>query len=480
MAAERGGWPRDRDAMCDILKRMSIRDKVLETVKKFDMVRRGEKVLVAVSGGPDSIALLRLMLDLSKELGIILHAFHLDHRLRPESEGDAAFVAAVCERLGVQLESASYDVPSFLRETGLSVEDGARRVRYRLLEETADRIGAHRIALGHQADDQVETFLMRLIRGTGLAGLSAIPPVRGRFIRPLIEVDKDEILEYLDEVGEGFVIDASNEDLSFLRNRIRLRLIPELLGYNPAFKRLVLQTVEIAREDEALLETETSWRFEAISSVEDGIVSISLADFNKQPPAIARRIVRRALEIAKGDLLGFEFKHASEVLNGAAAGSLRVDLPGEVVAAVEAGELVIGRKSAMMPPPAKPVELPVPGIAKAPELGCIVKAEVVSAEGYEISKDPFVAQLDAERVKSPLAVRSWRPGDAFAPLGMYGEKKLQDFFVDEKVPRRRRPRIPIVEGGGEILWVVGMRINDRYKVTSGTRKVLILKAETAD
>lgn len=459
---------------------MSVREKVLETVKKFDMIQPGEKVLVAVSGGPDSVALLRLLLDLSKELDISVCAFHLDHRLRPESAGDAAFVAGICERLAVPLESASYDVPSFLRETGLSVEDGARRVRYRLLKEAADRVGADKIALGHQADDQVETFLMRLIRGAGLAGLAAIPPVRGRFIRPLIEVEKDEILAYLGEIREGYVIDASNEDLSFLRNRIRHRLIPELLDYNPAFKHLVRQTAEIVREDEALLDGETEAKFEAISSREDGILSVPLAELNSLAPAIVRRIVRRALEIAKGDLMGFEFRHVKEVLKGAAAGSLRMDLPGGLMAAVEAGELVIGQKSAMTAPPAKPVEIPVPGIAKSSALGFNVKAELVSAKGYAISKDPFVAQLDAERVKRPLAIRSWRPGDAFVPLGMVGEKKLQDFFVDEKVPRRRRPRIPIVEGGGEILWVVGMRIDDRYKVTPETKRILILKAETAD
>ncbi|MCL5292976.1 MAG: tRNA lysidine(34) synthetase TilS [Actinobacteria bacterium] len=460
---------------------MPLRDKVLATINKFAMIRPGDRILVAVSGGPDSVALVHLLIELSGKLDLTLTAFHLDHRLRAESANDSIFVAELCNKLGIQLESMTYDLPAYLKETGLSVEDGARRIRYRLLEETADRLHIDRIALGHQADDQVETFLMRIIRGAGPAGLTAIPPTRGRFIRPLIEVSKEEILAYLGEIGEGFVIDASNEDISFFRNRVRRRLIPEILTDNPAFKEVIRQTIELIGEDEALLEGESEKKAKKFLRVEqEAVAVVSAATLVLLPPAIARRIVRRAIERVKGDLLDIEFRHVKGVLSGLAEGSLRMDLPGDLIAAIEGGDLVVGPRRSLEPPPSSPVEIKVPGVTDLPDFGVAIRAEIVPGKGYEIRKDlPLVAQLDADLVGRPLIARSWRPGDSFNPLGLRGEKKLQDFFVDEKVPRRHRLRIPVIEGAGRILWVAGMRIGDRFKVTRATGKVLLLKLVSA-
>lgn len=454
---------------------MLLIDKVLKTIDKFSMLSPGDRVLVGVSGGPDSVALLHILRELAPGFDLELHAFHLNHHLREESADDSRFVARLCERLAVSLDSAEYDVPAYLKETGLSIEDGARRIRYRLIEETASRIEAGKIALGHQADDQVETFLMRLIRGAGLTGLAAIPPVRGRIIRPLIETGKDEILAYLEQAGESYVIDASNEDTSFFRNRVRLRLIPELMAANPDFKKAVLQTNELVRDDESLLDVQSRDVFDRLATIDTRLVVVATGELGDLPTALARRVVRLAVEKVKGDLLSVEFKHVEAVIEGARNRLLRIDLPGDVIAAVEGDELVIAPKDELEPFEIPPTQLLIPGKTDIPSLDRAIVAGIHGGKDYELVRNPAIAELDADRIGGPVICRSWKPGDSFTPLGLKGEKKIQDFFVDEKIARRHRGRVPIVEAAGRVIWVGGMRIDDRVKVRPKSLRVLTLQ-----
>ncbi|MDI6689509.1 MAG: tRNA lysidine(34) synthetase TilS [Actinomycetota bacterium] len=460
-------------------ERHPLERKVLATIEKYDMLKSGDRVLVAVSGGPDSVALLYILTALCGELGLKLHVFHLNHMMRKESEEDALFVQKLAERLECPSTILSFDVPAYMRKERLSPEEAAREVRYRSLEKVGREIKANRIALGHHADDQVETFLMRLLRGSGQEGLRGMLPVRGEYIRPLIESTRDEIQEYCGEKGIEFRLDLSNLDTSYLRNKVRHQLIPALERYNPNFKGVILKTMEILSEEQDLLDEIAEEKFNEVAVIEKDLVKLSCKRIQKLPLAIQRRVLRRGIQLVKGNLRGIEFKHLEGIL-GYVSGKLphlQMDLPGRLVALSECDALIITFKEKLKVPKVPRVLLNIPGVIDIPSLGIRIRAEFKDAKGEIILKEDKKAYLDADKLKPPLILRTRIPGDSFRPLGMEGEKKLQDFFVDEKVPRRLRDRIPILQGKDHILWVIGYRIDDRAKVNRGTKTILKLEVE---
>jgi len=459
---------------------------VLATIEKYNMLKKGDKVLVSVSGGPDSVALLHILAALRDELGLKLHVFHLNHMMRKESEEDALFVRELAERFDFPSTILSFDVPAYMREEHLSPEEAAREVRYGLLEKVGQEIKANRIALGHHADDQVETFLMRLLRGSGPEGLRGMPPVRGKYIRLLIESTRGQIREYCGEKGIEFRLDISNLGISYLRNKVRHQLIPALERYNPNFKGVILKTMEILSEEQDLLDELAEEKFNEVAVIEEDFprrvsgVKLSCKAIQKLPLAIQRRVLRRGIQLVKGNLRGIEFKHLEEIL-GYVSGKLphlQMDLPGGFVTLSEYDTLIITFKERLETPKVPRILLNIPGITDIPSLGIRIRAEFKDAKSERILKEDKKAYLDADKLKLPLILRTRVPGDSFRPLGMEGEKKLQDFFVDEKVPRRLRDRIPILQGKDHILWVIGYRIDDRAKVDRGTKTILKLEVET--
>lgn len=468
-----------------------MKEKVLATIQKYSMLAPGDRVLVAVSGGPDSVALLHVLFDLRETLDLELHVFHLNHMMRGKaSERDALFVKELADELGLPCTIRSFDVPAYIDERGLSPEEGAREVRYMLLDEVAEEVGASKIALGHQANDQVETFIMRILRGAGMEGLGGIPPVRNRYIRPLIEVGREEIEAYCREERIEFRVDASNLNLSYLRNRVRHRLIPALQEYSPGFRENALKTIEILAADQVFLEEVTEEEFTRIAVTEEKLVKLTRSALLKLPLAIRRRVIREGIRFVKGDLTGIEFKHIEAISDYVTLGKgkLQVDLPHGLVAFSEYGAIIVAQKKKLKSPAVGGVLLDIPGATEVRELGVKFIADLGSARDFKPSEEKEVAYLDADELRAPLQgrrpprvetlkIRTRLPGDSFRPLGMKGSRKLQDFFVDEKVPRRRRDRVPILEMNGQIVWVVGYRIDDRFKVTDETRKVLRLKVE---
>lgn len=444
------------------------------------MLELEDRVLVAVSGGPDSVALLHFLVRIAPKFSLGLHVFHLNHKLRgAEAEEDARFVADFAASLGLPATIESLDVPALMRAEKLSLEEAARKARYRVIDRLAGELGFTKVALGHHADDQVETFLMRLIRGAGLEGLSAMAPVRGYLIRPFIELFKDEILAYLDENGLKSRLDASNEDTALLRNRIRLELIPNLLSYNPQFKYSLLKTIEAVREDHVYLEKHSSKAFNALAQVKPDEVRFPIEDITREAKALQRRLVRQAICTVKGDLRQIEFKHIEAVLDGIEGGpaGLGIDLPGEVYIFAEYDWLVVKLKPAQgrVVEQLREVELKVPGVAELDLGGTSIEASLQDVQGLKIDKSADAAYLDADTLPGKLKIRSRKPGDSFRPLGMAKEKKLQDFFVDEKIPKRQRDLVPVVLSDDTIVWVAGFRIDERFKVTDSTKRVLVLK-----
>jgi len=454
------------------------------------MLKSGDKVLVAVSGGQDSVLLFNFFIRLKDIFNLNLHIFHLNHMLRKDdSRKDAVFVRELADKENLPSTVLSYDVPAYIAEKNLSTEEGAREVRYMLLKKVAKDIDADKVALGHTADDQVETFLMRLLRGSGFKGLSAIPPVRDMFIRPLIEVSRKEIEEHCKAHEIKYRVDTSNFDRAYLRNKIRHDLIPYLENYNPNFKETILQTVEIVSDNERYLEKVAEKEFKRISIIEDGLIKFPLEDLKALSLAVRRRILRTGVEVLKGDIKGVEFKHLKDLLlDVERMPKFRRELPGNLVIIKEYGNLVLIKRDLLKRGERVEIVLNVPGRIEISELNVELKVSIIELKEDVFENNRFlknkpgkttnlIAYLDADKVLFPVRVRNRLPGDSFFPLGLKGSKKLQDYLVDAKLPERLRDFVPIVTSKDEIVWVVGHRIDDRFKVTDKTQRALKIEVQ---
>ncbi|MDP3014575.1 MAG: tRNA lysidine(34) synthetase TilS, partial [Candidatus Subteraquimicrobiales bacterium] len=336
------------------------------------------------------------------------------------------------------------------------------------------------MALGHHSDDSVETFLMRVLQGAGMEGLRGILPVRERYIRPLIEIERREIRDFCQRNNLEFRRDASNFSLSIKRNKIRYHLVPLLKDYNPEFKGTLLNTIEILTAEHAYLDEIAEKELAGLKETGKGFLRLTLSKLTSLPLTVQRRVIRKAIEFVKGDLRGIEFKHIDEILKKAVyeKESFQIDLPSDLVTFCEHDEVVVAKKDYLKkPPPLFECVLETPGTTKVKELGVEFKTDFVKKEDFAIESrkqefDGLVAFLDAERLRFPLKVRTRRLGDSFRPLGMEGKKKLQDFFVDEKVAKRKRDWVPLVLSGARIIWVAGYRIDDDFKVVLGTKRIL--------
>jgi tRNA(Ile)-lysidine synthase len=453
-------------------------DKVQQTIDRHQMLAVGDTVVVAVSGGVDSMVLLCLLLRLCTRYRACLHVAHLDHGLRGSESADAAlFVCRQCEVYRVPVTTARADGSALRDQPGGSVEAAARDLRYRFLERVADEQGATRIALGHHRDDQAETVLMNLLRGSGARGLGGIPPVRGRFIRPLLECSREEIERFARREGICYVEDSSNHLLSFGRNRIRLELLPELARrYNPNVAEALASAATVFEAEDALLNALTEEQLPAVvMSRSRREVVLSTPRLAALPAALRRRIIRRAVHLLRGDRPGLSFEQTlaierlllSEGGRGAfhAAGGIRATRAGDRVI-LSLREERSGRSF-------EPFPLGVPCQTAIPGASLRLRTDLLEGRALDrLAADPWTALLDADRAGKELLVRSWQPGDRFIPLGMSGHKKLQDFFVDRKVPRHQRQTVPLVVSAGQIAWVVGFRVDERFKVTGSTRRIL--------
>jgi tRNA(Ile)-lysidine synthase len=460
---------------------------VLKYVRDRALFGSGEHVLVAVSGGPDSTALLLILSKLTPGLGLTLAGAHFDHGLRGASAArrERSYVEALCCRLGVPLHAGAGDTRAHARAHRLSREEAARELRYAFLSEVAAAAGCTAVATGHTADDQAETVLLHLIRGSGLAGLAGMAP-RGpwpleghaglKVARPLLCLRREETARYCLEEGLKPVADPSNVSPAFLRNRVRLELLPLLRRYNPRVDAAVLRLAEAARADLSVLEEMAS---EALSKGDDGqTVALSRQRLTGLPEGLQRHALRLALRRVLGDLRDVHQDHIEALLRGLARGAgHHLDLPRGLRFDVgyEEATLSLERREAGDVRPPLPPEAPlaVPGVASWGPWR--VEAELTVPSTAEPSPaDPWQAWLDADVTGPELRVRSRRPGDRFQPLGMAGEKKLQDFFVDARVPRAERDAVPLVCGKPGIVWVAGQRIDERARVTGATRRVLRL------
>jgi tRNA(Ile)-lysidine synthase len=423
-------------------------------------------VLVAVSGGPDSVAMLDILHVLAQQAKLRLSVGHVDHGLRAESAGDAAFVAELAGRLGLPYLHRVVDVRGRVEETGESVEEAARELRYAALREMADEAGAETIATGHTADDQAETVLMRLLRGTGVSGLAGIPARRDEIVRPILPLWRADVLEYLRLRELPSCIDATNQAPDFLRNRIRLELLPLLeREYAPRLRERLRNLADMARDDAEALDilAEGTYRF-ARDARPDGVAFSASPDL--AAPALRWRLYRLALAEVRGDVADISYEHLQAI--AALTPHRQVHLPGARVLH-EAGRLVFlpAETPDAAPQGIDEQPLPVPGTLSLPDAGCSLTTEWY--DGPTDIRGGDIAVMDAEAVRLPLIVRARQPGDRFRPLGAGGTRKVQDILVDAGVPRRLRERVPVVCDADGIVWLAGFRVADRVKMHRNTR-----------
>ncbi len=449
--------------------------KVRETIKKYGMLAAGDRVLVAVSGGPDSVCLLHVLRELAVDFNLSLHIMHLDHMFRgAESAAEASFVADLAKQLSIPATIEKRDVPAYCLERGLSSQTGAREVRYSFFEKVAHTTGASRIATGHTANDQAETFLMRLARGAGISGLSAIPPVRGAIIRPLIDVTREAVMTYLQANGIEFVSDPSNIKPVYARNRFRMEVLPVLTRFNPRIVATLASEAALLRDEDEAVETHLAGLAERLITRSGDAFLINREEFNSLPLAFRRRLLRKiAGKVGEGtSMLSLERINKALSFMTAAVTGRTMSLSQGLAIGREYNRFIISTK---VTPQGFAHRLVVPGTTAIPELGMeLVIVQPRDAKAAVRDQNyRWQAVFDYDRIKFHLTLRNRRPGDWFCPSGMGGKrKKLQDYFVDEKIPLRRRDRIPLLCSGDDILWILGCRTDERFLPKSGTENVL--------
>ena len=490
-------------------KEPPLEQRVLGFIQNQHLVSKNQKLVVAVSGGPDSVCLLHILHKLREKLGIALHVAHLDHQLRgAESEADARYVADLAHQLDLPATVERRDVKSYQSRQRLSLEEAAREVRYTFLAQVADTIGADRAAVGHTADDHIETILMHLIRGTGTRGLRGLQPLsqwqhpgnRLTVVRPLLPVSRQDTEDYCRKYRLMPRIDTSNLSLSHLRNRIRQQLMPLLQSYNPRVDEALLRAARIVADDLSFLGEVVDRLWDKVVREQENTIILDKESFLELPPALQRHLLRTGIEKLLGNLIDIETRHIEEVMAALSkpAGK-KITLPGGLIFAIEYDKYLLGTDPAALSPfPVLESEftLKIPGQTRLS--GWCVEAEVIDKNGESkrgfapltnlppplsregdkgdgLSNNLLSAYFDIDKTGTELTVRTRQPGDRFQPLGMSQPKKINEFMIDSKIPQAWRRRVPVVCSPDHILWVVGFRIDERAKVTGDTKQVLRLE-----
>ncbi len=467
-----------------------ILEQVRNYIKKHDMLKPGDRVVAAVSGGADSVCLLSVLEQIARELPVSLCVVHVHHGLRgPEADRDEAFVRELCETMKLPFVSARRDVASYAEEHKLSLEEAGRVLRYGVLEEAArewdaevvnessaaDQISRAKIAVAHHREDSVETVIHNLLRGSGLRGLSGIRPVQGRLIRPLLILDKQDILTWLEGAGLGWVEDSTNASTSYTRNLIRNRILPLMIeGVNERSGENILRAAEIFEQTDQYMErqAEKIWKAagrmvepEFSRLLEDPLAGrsvcaeIDLETFRQQEEILKRYLIRYMIDQVTPAWKNFTSRHYEEIakLADRQVGA-RLDLPCDTTATVTYGTLQIRHGSQKRPPVEFSMEM--------------LEFSTFSWEnGLEIPKNQYTKWFDYDKIKDTLVLRGRQEGD-YVILAGGGRKTVNRLMIDEKIARQDRDRIPLLAEGNHVLWVIGSRISEYYKITDQTKTVL--------
>ncbi|MEA3230294.1 MAG: tRNA lysidine(34) synthetase TilS [Thermodesulfobacteriota bacterium] len=463
---------------------------VIQTIAVHRMLQSGDAVLIGVSGGPDSVALLHLLMEIGPDFNLTLAIVHLNHDLRgAASDRDADFVAALAQRLNLALFSERRDVLCYRRRHRLSVETAARHVRYAFFSEIMEAHGFNKIALGHHMNDNAELVLMNLFRGSGPTGLSGIPPVRdNKIIRPLIDLTRRQIMDYLIREEHDYVIDASNADRRYLRNRIRSELLPTLAAeYNRGLVYSLNKMAAVFRSEDRWIEQTLAPIFDTclIERTRNKII-FSIPAMADLDPAIQRRLFRRAIKLLAGDLRRISFGNIEAVLALLAAGQSwkSIDLPHRIRVSRTDKALAFSREKGSLrhiAPEGSPGTKPLftyhftpPGELIIDEADLRLVFSIIDTGEFplEFHAADSAAYLDLEKLTFPVIIRNWKAGDRFSPLGLGGTQSVRKFLAGREKDHRRRSLCPVMISEDRIVWVIGYRIANGAKIGPGTRHAL--------
>ena len=482
--------------MSDLLK------TVRNTIDRHDLLPRGGTVVVGVSGGPDSLCLLHVLRALAPEYGVTLHMAHLNHQLRgTDADDDAAFVAQLAADWGLPATLATRDVTAYAERERLAIEEAARQMRYGFLAEVAQQIGSETIAVAHHADDQAESMLMHIIRGSGIAGLRGMRPKSQigdlrlntqypipniHLVRPLLYVARADIEAYCTVNGLRPRFDVSNLDQTYFRNWLRHTALPLLAQHNPGVRDVLCRTAEVAAADYDLLRADMERAWTQVAHVSPGVVAFNLAGWRALPLALKRATVRQAIHQLRQHLRNINFVHVERAVDVAERGTTgdRATLADGLMLTLAHNSFTVADEGHVEPLPAWPLLEPgtqvtvnVPGVCALPDSDWALETDVSPlTHAFQENPDPWTAYFDADVCSGPLTLRTRLPGDHIAPQGMGGHTmKLNELMINTKTPRATRDRMPLLVCSERIVWACGLRIDEHVRITSDTRHVLRLR-----
>ncbi|AIQ26830.1 tRNA(Ile)-lysidine synthetase [Paenibacillus sp. FSL P4-0081] len=464
-------------------------ESVLEAAAEHELWQPHDTIVVAVSGGPDSVALLRILHEIAvNRMPLTLVCAHVNHGFRAESAEEAEFVRNLAAELGIPFELAEFDIPSMVKEIGLGPEGAAREKRYQFLIETAHRYHARSVALAHHADDQAETVLMRLLRGSGPSGLAGMRWKRTEkkveLIRPFLRINKTALVGLCREEGFAYAEDASNLLMKYKRNAVRLEVLPLLEQHNPRVRQSLLQLSEIAGAEDEYMEANAAKCFEELVFIEHGKYTLKRASFAALPSALQRRLIKLILNYLSADSSAMDFPKIEAVRRGTLQEYPTVwtlDLGGGFVCMRQYDTLLFSSKPLLRQVSyTYPLSLPHPRI-NLKEIGKVMTMKVLEREDFfaqEEDSGKMSAWFDGDELVLPLTIRSRLPGDTIRVMGLNGSKKVKDIYIDDKIPSSERSAIPLVcDGLGNIVWIPGVRRSMHATVGRHTASVLLLSME---
>ncbi|KEH94391.1 MULTISPECIES: tRNA lysidine(34) synthetase TilS [Clostridium] len=458
-------------------------EKVINTIKCNNMFEVNDKVVVALSGGPDSICLLHILHTLKDELNISIVAAHVNHCLRGEAaDNDEMYVKKICEELGIQCFVKREDVHRISKERGISCEMAGREVRYQFFEEVLHKINGNKIAIAHNANDQAETVLMRILRGTGLEGLVGIRPVRDNiFVRPIINLTRDEIENYCDINKLNPRIDKTNFENIYTRNKIRLELIPYIQkNFNSDVIEVLNRFSDTVKVDNEYINNVAKEKYNEYSEISEEKIILKGQLF-KEHEAILTRVIRIAIKNIKGNLNNLEKNHIYDIIDIQKKSTGKyIMLPSGIRVTNNYGDIYVYKeeKKHKVQKINKEVELNLLEENVLTNHKLKITLDIIkSKEDIKFDKNPLIKYFDYDKIKGVIKLRYRKNGDKFMPFGMSGSKKLKDLFIDLKIPKERRDSIPLITFGDDIAWIVGYRISDKFKINKDTKSILKIKIE---
>lgn len=451
---------------------MKMEDRILETITENNLISKGDTVIIGASGGPDSQFLITILNNLKEDLGFDIVLAHLNHLHRKEAQNDEDLVRETAEKLNLKFYSRSRSMDDFAKEEKLSSEDAGRRLRYEFFNDLAKKFPNSKIAVAHNKDDQAETVLMRITRGTGLDGLRAMDYENGNIIRPILNIKKSEILAYLDKNKIPYAIDHTNFENDYTRNKVRLDVIPKLEEINPNVIDSIYKLSDLARDDLEIIEEVVREKFQAMATIKPGEIYFDKDEFENTNPFLLRRILRKAVEVLKGEIKDLSKENLDDFLKIKDLDNGKSLIKDDLSLRKSYRYYILEEKSSEN----SQIELNLKECDLVNFNGIYLKSSIINSDNYE--KDRNTGYFDYDKLSFPLKVRTRRNGDRFVPLGHKSEKKLKDFFIDQKIDRKKRDEIPLILSKDKIIWLASLRISDEFKVTAETKK--ILKIEVYD